>query len=588
MTPRVLPRGRRRWEARSLALALVVAAASSASCRAPAPPQPPARTPAPWLVTIVVDQLAAWIADERWPALPDSGGFARLRREGLWVRQLRFGHACTDTAPGHSALYTGATPRESGIVANELPGPSGKAVSIVSDPTARLVVAGGGDGGGRPGSSLRPLGGDTVADALRAARPDARVLSFSLKDRGAVFSAGRHPSLVMWLEPELGAFATSTAFATSLPAWVAPFAGPAAVEQARAAPWSPLAGDWLAARSETRDDQPGEGDYDGLGVGFPHRARSTKAERATPAGDDLLFALARAAAAATHAEAQGQPVMLSISLSSNDYVEHVFGPHSWEAWDELLRLDRGLAALLDALDRLVGRDGYAVMLSGDHGSNPLPEVTDAAARTRWCRAGAGDRWERPCTAGSRLRPAEVAAALETAARQALGPEAGAGPWIAGVTEPLVYLTPAGRALPAAVRRRLVEAGAAELRRRYAVADLVDLRTQTGTCPGLEDESIPALVCRSVRAEGPGDFYVVPRPGTFFDPGYAPGHGTSHGSPYLYDRAVPLLVRAPGRVPAGVTRDEPVRFTAFARTAAALLGVPPPAAAGGGEDLTASR
>ena len=66
---------------------------------------------------------------------------------------------------------------------------------------------------------------------------------------------------------------------------------------------------------------------------------------------------------------------------------------------------------------------------------------------------------------------------------------------------------------------------------------------------------------------------------------APGAGTSHGSPYLYDRAVPLLVRAPGRVKAGVVRTRPVAFMAFARTAAALLDIPPPAAAAPGEDLT---
>jgi hypothetical protein len=34
------------------------------------------------------------------------------------------------------------------------------------------------------------------------------------------------------------------------------------------------------------------------------------------------------------------------------------------------------------------------------------------------------------------------------------------------------------------------------------------------------------------------------------------------------------------------RDEPLAFTAFARTAASLLGVRAPAAAGEGEDLTA--
>jgi hypothetical protein len=46
------------------------------------------------------------------------------------------------------------------------------------------------------------------------------------------------------------------------------------------------------------------------------------------------------------------------------------------------------------------------------------------------------------------------------------------------------------------------------------------------------------------------------------------------------------VRAPGRVAAGATRDAPVSFATFARTAAALLGVRAPAGARGGEDLTA--
>jgi arylsulfatase A-like enzyme len=66
---------------------------------------------------------------------------------------------------------------------------------------------------------------------------------------------------------------------------------------------------------------------------------------------------------------------------------------------------------------------------------------------------------------------------------------------------------------------------------------------------------------------------------------APGFGGNHGSPYLYDRTVPLLVRSPGRVPAGEVRDEPIAFSSFSRTAAALLGVGAPAG-DAGRDLTA--
>ena len=158
--------------------------------------------PTPLVVTIVVDQLAAWMADERWPALPSDGGFARLLREGLYVRELHFAHAVTDTAPGHAALYTGAVPRVTGIVANDVLGPDGQKMSILFDPGTRLVPAGGAGAIDRPGSSLAALRIDTLADALMAAHADAEVYSFSLKDRGALFAAGRRPKLALWLDTE--------------------------------------------------------------------------------------------------------------------------------------------------------------------------------------------------------------------------------------------------------------------------------------------------------------------------------------------------------------------------------------------------
>jgi len=41
-----------------------------------------ARAAGALLVAIVVDQLAAWAAAERWPELPADGGFARCGARG--------------------------------------------------------------------------------------------------------------------------------------------------------------------------------------------------------------------------------------------------------------------------------------------------------------------------------------------------------------------------------------------------------------------------------------------------------------------------------------------------------------------------
>ena len=95
--------------------------------------------------------------------------------------------------------------------------------------------------------------------------------------------------------------------------------------------------------------------------------------------------------------------------------------------------------------------------------------------------------------------------------------------------------------------------------------------------------MPALVCRSLPT-GAGDLYIATKPGSFFDPNLIAGHGINHGSPYLYDRTVPVLVRParlerPGRVITEVLR--PADVTA---TAAALLRIEPPSGAAKGRNL----
>lgn len=546
----------------------------------------------PFVVVVIVDQLGAWVADERWPALPADGGFARLRREGLTVRDMRYGHATTETAPGHAALFTGAPPRVSGIFGNEVvPAPGAEPVSILTDPTTRLIALPEGTADAAAvGSSLAALRVETLADVLESERSEkARVLSVSLKDRAALFGGGRRPTVVAWFDPKRETFVTSSAFPLPAGPWAdGAAAGRVAISQALARPWAPLDWAWLRAHAETDDANPAEGDYEGMGREFPHPVRTGKALRATPSGDRAIAAAATSLIR-TAARVDG-PTLLVLSLSSYDYVSHVFGPHSYEAWDELRQVDRVLAELLATLDGARGSRDYAVMLTADHGSAPLAELS-SSPRDPWCRParsnarhrdeGGVDHWERGCGPRHLLAPGRLASALETAAVAALGP----GPWIAGIAAPWVFLTERGKRLPASDRARLLAAARGALRSLAGIERVVDVRAQPSRCPGLSDESLDALICRSVVPDGNADLFLLPRRGDFFDPRMAEGHGANHGSPYLYDRAVPLVVRAPGRVPAGAVIEAPLPYTAFTRTAAALLGVRPPRAAEPGPDLT---
>ena len=67
--------------------------------------------------------------------------------------------------------------------------------------------------------------------------------------------------------------------------------------------------------------------------------------------------------------------LLALAVKSTDYVGHDYGPHSQEQLDIVLRLDRLIGRLLDVLDETVGEDGYAVILTADHGA---PDVVEYA------------------------------------------------------------------------------------------------------------------------------------------------------------------------------------------------------------------
>lgn len=550
----------------------------SAAVGSPSSPPTPSRR-APFVVAIVVDQLSAWVAASRLPELPRDGGFARLVREGTWVTTMRYPYAVTDTGPGHASLHTGKLPAESGIVGNEVPDASGHRVSVLRDDTVKPVLPDGARAG--VGSSAARLRVDTVADRLRAARPDALVVSVSVKDRGAILPAGKHPSHVLWFEATLDSFVTSTAFAETYPSWALGLADTKAVVAARAKPWELTDAAWVKAHSIAPDDQPGEGDLDGLGITFPHIATTAAAFRALPASDAMIARLGLAAVEAEYDPSK--PTLLLLSLSASDVIGHVFGPDSWEAWDHLRKLDATLGALIDALDRRAGAPVH-VLLAADHGNISMPELAGArpgCARPATVPPATLTSYGWPCTKGERLGPTALQAELVAAAKRALGP----GRWIAGFADSFVFLTAEARALPRDRFAVLDKAVRATLGKHKTIAEIYDARTLLQSCPSVlaNAEPMPARAstenrdvvltraCRSWSADA-GDYFVIAVPGSFFDGEVVIGKGTSHGTPYLYDRTVSMLVRAPGLVDAGAVVEAPVDFSVYAALEAAFLGL----------------
>ena len=417
---------------------------------------------------------------------------------------------------------------------------------------------------------------ETLADALRRQRPEVSIACLSLKDRGAVFACGRTPDAVAWFDVGTNGFVSSNAYGPTMPSLLLPYAVPLIGEEYQATNWTPLDPTWL-----NRNAPPhpvGQGNFEGLGRGFPHELwktdRPARAMLATPMGDALLT---DATIALLDRLPERQDAFLAVSFSSYDYIHHIFGPDSEEAWDELLRLDGQLARLFDKLDSLYGTNGYSIVLSADHGGPQAPSQGN--------RCGAEDPFERACGQTIRLHARDLYRIASTAAARAVGP----GRWIGAVSEPFVHFSEAAEKLTAAQRTALVAEVSKALSATPGVSLIVDSRNAAAQpCPGYEIDSMSALVCRSTN-ESTGDLLIVPTPEAFFDTGYVEGEGCNHGSPYRFDRAVPMFVRTTGeRVhklgeafkPSG--RVDP---RAYSATLAALLKIGPPAGAEGGEDLS---
>jgi hypothetical protein len=321
------------------------------------------RKPGPSLVVvIVVDQLRPDYLPRY--ARQFSGGFRRLLERAALFDHARQDHAITETAPGHSTILSGRDPAHTGIVSN---------ARGVADSAAPVLGA-----SNASGASPRKLRGTMLYDWMRAADPDARVLSVSAKDRGAILLVGRARAPVYWWVD--GRFTTSRYYADSLPGWVQAFNARRSAERFAGRVWTLLL-------PSTAYPEPDSAWYEngGRDFVFPHRFPSdpVEAERAvrqSPWVDSLTLAFALEGARTLGLGARPRPDLLTISLSATDAVGHAFGPDSRELHDHLLRLDRWLSWFMDALARTVPADRTLLVLTADHGVQSFPERSPGLGR----------------------------------------------------------------------------------------------------------------------------------------------------------------------------------------------------------------
>ena len=79
----------------------------------------------------------------------------------------------------------------------------------------------------------------------------------------------------------------------------------------------------------------------------------------SPFGDALTLDFARAAIAGEQLGQRGVTDVVSVSLSSHDYINHAYSAESRLSHDHLLQLDRQLESFFADLDLSLGKGNYA-------------------------------------------------------------------------------------------------------------------------------------------------------------------------------------------------------------------------------------
>ena len=420
----------------------------------------------------------------------------------------------------------------------------------------------------------------TVGDRLLEARPGARVVSLSAKDRSSILLAGRDERhAAYWYDQDAGRFVTSPVYRP-----------PSAVKGIVDAYNRTQAGALLPARfsllwkalpppsSAASLPQPTANllDYQipSNGLGWDHTLAVNprgyfSSLYYSPFTDDLVadLALAFVEDEAFALGRRAAPDLLQLSFSAQDVVSHSYGAESEENLDVLRRLDLHLGRLLGALERKLGKDTVVLALSADHGFPVIPEA---------------ERQRNPSFRGGRLLSSDRAfpnfverlnflladaLCLEPQSRVIFGAD--------GFN--LIYNRPA---FP--FRTRAGTCGPAD--QKVASADVdrvlpgvmarffgpevesVYLTAQRDRWPA--DNPATEFVKNDFDPERSGDAIFIPRYGVMTH--WDPARGAMHGTHFDYDTHVPLLFWG-GPFRPGAT-SEPATPYDVAPTLAAILGL----------------
>lgn len=481
------------------------------------------------VVIVVVDQLRADLL-ERHRDKFGPNGFRLLMERGAYFPSCYYDYAITRTAPGHATLLTGAYADGHGIMSNRWwDAQQNKFITPVEDARTHVLGAEGG------GESPKNLLSSTLGDELKLATGGkARVFGISLKPYAAVLGGGHAADGAYWITDD-GVWVTSSYYRSELPKWVSDFNAGGRANKYWDQEWKDASGTvlWRPQR------KAGGSFYSIVGP--------------TPFSADYQLEFARELIVNEKLGSGPATDLLVISMSGFDEQGHATGPDSPQIAAATLALDKQLGDFFGFLGQKLGLANVWIALSADHGVAPMPEVTKelrVADNVRYDRRKLVDDINRQLSA--KLTPGKTTQ------------------FVAGIDPPTLFLD--RNAFPNRDDEQAAEKMVGEL---AVKAGMPGYFTHAQLARG----EVPATDLGRIYLHSAGPqqgWYVMLIPPPFAVPNV--GRSTDHGSPYSYDRHVPLVMFGFPFVPGTYrTAAEPVDL---APTLASLLGINAPSHAVG--------
>ena len=498
------------------------------------------------LVAISVDQFSADLFAEYRAHF--TGGLKRLA-DGVVFPSGYQSHAATETCPGHSTILTGARPSRTGIIANSwidqtITSRADKGVYCAED-----VAKGKSSSSKDYVPSTANLLVPTLGDRMKAINPASRVVSVAGKDRAAIMLGGSKTDQIWFLNArDYAKFETLAGHAGPVPAAVTK--ANISIEAALKRPMAPYR---LSPFCQTRARAVAINPAKSVGAGaFARPVGDKRMFRASPEPDVVTATLAGDLIAEMKLGQGTATDLIAIGMSATDFVGHSYGTGGSEMCLQLESLDRQLGALFARLDK--AKIDYVVMLTADHGGHDTPERNDQNAIPEAARVAE--------TLSARAIGTTIATELGLAKPALASSEPSGDVWLDATI-------PADKREQALNRAKALLLANPQVETVFTAAEIEAAAAPAGPP---ENWGLIQRAKASYYKGRSGDLVVMLKPRVTPIP-LSVAAGTyiaTHGSPWDYDRRVPMLFWRKGLAP--FEQPNSVETVDILPTLAGLIGL----------------